>query len=118
MPAHVRAAAAKARAAAALRAAHEAAVGGGGGARPADAALLAAFLAYVKLEQAQGDPARVQARQRGLPGDGRALQGAAGARTHIHRTHTRNTHTQKHKCETHNTKHTSQNTQHARAGRV
>lgn len=30
------------------------------GDKPVDASLLAAYLAYVKLEQAQGDPARVQ----------------------------------------------------------
>jgi hypothetical protein len=36
-----------------------------GGERPADAALLAAYLAYIKLEQAQGDPARVQVGQHG-----------------------------------------------------
>lgn len=57
VPDHVRKAAAKAAAAASLRAAHEAAVSGD---KPADAALLAAYLAYIKLEQAQGDPARVQ----------------------------------------------------------
>ena len=56
IPDHVRRAADKARQAAALRAAHEAAVARG---RPADAALLAAYLAYIKLEQAHGDPARV-----------------------------------------------------------
>ncbi|KAI8465892.1 MAG: hypothetical protein J3K34DRAFT_452483 [Monoraphidium minutum] len=57
VPDHVRKSAERARSAAALRASHEAAVGGG---RSADAGLLAAYLAYIKLEQAQGDPARVQ----------------------------------------------------------
>jgi hypothetical protein len=50
---------AKAAAAAELRAANEEAVAPG---RPADQDLLAAYVAYVKLEEAHGDPARVQVR--------------------------------------------------------
>jgi len=46
-----------AKAAAALRAASEAAVAAG---KPADHDLLAAYSAYIKLEQGAGDPARVQ----------------------------------------------------------
>ncbi|KAK9810066.1 hypothetical protein WJX72_004227 [[Myrmecia] bisecta] len=46
----------KAQRAVKLRAGHEAAVAAG---KPADADLLAAYMAYIKLEQAQGDPARV-----------------------------------------------------------
>jgi hypothetical protein len=65
VPEHVRKAAERARAAAALRAAHEAAVASD---KPADAALLAAYLAYIKLEQTQGDPARVQVREQGRHG--------------------------------------------------
>ncbi|KAF6257164.1 hypothetical protein COO60DRAFT_1271527 [Scenedesmus sp. NREL 46B-D3] len=44
-------------AAAQLRAAHEAAVGGD---KAPDASLLAAYMAYIQLEKAQKDPARVQ----------------------------------------------------------
>eukprot|EP00887_Chlorella_sp_A99_P001390 scaffold8.g1390.t1 len=47
----------KADKAASLRAPYEEAVAAG---KPADAELLAAYMAYVKVEQAQGDPARVQ----------------------------------------------------------
>jgi hypothetical protein len=68
VPDHIRKAAQRASEAASLRAAHEAAVGGE---RAADAGLLAAYLAYVKLEQEQADPARVQASRgpRGSAGD-------------------------------------------------
>lgn len=76
-PDHVRKSAERARQAAALRAAHEAAVAG---ARPADAALLAAYLAYIKLEQAQGDPARVQVRAPRARGRRGAGGGGAWAR--------------------------------------
>ena len=47
----------KAQAAVALRKANEAAVAPG---KEADSELLAAYMAYIKLEEAQGDPARVQ----------------------------------------------------------
>ena len=47
----------KAQAAVALRAANEAAVAAG---KDADSELLAAYMAYTKREEAQGDPARVQ----------------------------------------------------------
>ncbi|KAG1673451.1 hypothetical protein FOA52_002217 [Chlamydomonas sp. UWO 241] len=57
VPAHVSKAAAKAVEAASLRAPYEAAVSHD---KAADAALLAAHMAYIKLEQAGGEPARVQ----------------------------------------------------------
>jgi hypothetical protein len=59
VPDHIQKAAQRAQQAAALRRAHEAAVAPG---RAADAALLAAYLAYIKLEETHGDPARVQVR--------------------------------------------------------
>jgi hypothetical protein len=48
--------------AAELRSPYEEAIGGG---RAADADLLAAYMAYVKVEERAGDPARVQARVEG-----------------------------------------------------
>ncbi|KAL6765001.1 hypothetical protein V8C86DRAFT_2467165 [Haematococcus lacustris] len=57
VPSHITAAAAKAQEAAELRQPYEEAVAKG---KEADAALLAAFISYIKLEQAQGNPARVQ----------------------------------------------------------
>ena len=52
----------QARKAAELRAPYEDSVGGG---RPADAELLAAYMAYIRVEEKQGDPARVQVRWEG-----------------------------------------------------
>ena len=57
VPEHVQKGYDKAQAAVALRAANEAAVAAG---KDADSELLAAYMAYTKLEEAQGDPARVQ----------------------------------------------------------
>lgn len=57
LPATVRQGHNRAQAAAKLRAASEAAVSAG---RPADHDLLAAFSAYLKLEEAGGDPSRLQ----------------------------------------------------------
>jgi hypothetical protein len=59
MPEALRAAYDKAQHAAELRQPYEASVAAG---RPADADLLAAYMAYVKVEERQGDPTRVQAR--------------------------------------------------------
>ena len=61
MPEALRAAYDKAQHAAELRQPYEASVAGG---RPADADLLAAYMAYVKAEERQGDPTRVQASPR------------------------------------------------------
>ena len=57
VPEHVSKGYDKAQAAVALRTANEAAVAPG---KDADSELLAAYMAYTKLEEAQGDPARVQ----------------------------------------------------------
>ena len=57
VPEHVQRGYEKAQAAVALRKANEAAVAPG---KVADSELLAAYMAYTKLEEAQGDPARVQ----------------------------------------------------------
>eukprot|EP00878_Enallax_costatus_P019725 GHUV01020818.1.p1 GENE.GHUV01020818.1~~GHUV01020818.1.p1 ORF type:complete len:482 (+),score=163.78 GHUV01020818.1:194-1639(+) len=57
VPQHIRAAAQRSSDAAQLRAAHEAAVSAD---KTADATLLAAYMAYIQLEKAQKDPARVQ----------------------------------------------------------
>ncbi len=57
VPEHVQKGYDKAQAAVALRTANEAAVAPG---KDADSELLAAYMAYTKLEEAQGDPARVQ----------------------------------------------------------
>ncbi len=57
VPEHVQRGYEKAQAAVALRKANEAAVSPG---KDADSELLAAYMAYTKLEEAQGDPARVQ----------------------------------------------------------
>lgn len=57
VPAHIAKAFTKAQEAVALRKPYEDAVAPD---RPADANLLAAYMSYVRLEQAQGDPARVQ----------------------------------------------------------
>lgn len=57
VPAHIRAAAQRSQEAADLRAANEEAVAAG---KPADANLLAAYMAYIALEKAQKAPARVQ----------------------------------------------------------
>lgn len=56
-PAALRASHAKAQAAAELRQPYESSVAAG---KPADQDLLAAYMAYVKVEEKQGDPARVQ----------------------------------------------------------
>ncbi len=64
-PQHVVKAAEKAAAAVELRAGSEASVAP---ALPADVAKLGAYLAYIKMEQVQADPARVQVR--GGPGSG------------------------------------------------
>ncbi|KAF8058134.1 sart3 [Scenedesmus sp. PABB004] len=56
VPEHIRAAAQRSAAAAELRAVHEASVASD---KPADAALLAAYMAYIQLEKAQKDPSRV-----------------------------------------------------------
>ena len=58
MPEALRAAYDKAQHAAELRQPYETSVAAG---RPADADLLAAYMAYVKVEERQGDPTRVQA---------------------------------------------------------
>ena len=60
VPEHVQKGYEKAQAAVALRTASEAAVAPG---KDADSDLLAAYMAYTKLEEAQGDPARVQVRR-------------------------------------------------------
>ncbi|WIA33569.1 hypothetical protein OEZ86_006693 [Tetradesmus obliquus] len=57
VPDHIKSAVERSAAAAQLRAAHEAAVGGD---KAPDASLLAAYMAYIQLEKAQKDPARVQ----------------------------------------------------------
>jgi len=57
VPEHVQKGYDKAQAAVALRTANEAAVAPG---KDADSELLAAYMAYTKLEEARGDPARVQ----------------------------------------------------------
>ena len=57
VPEHVQRGYEKAQAAVALRKANEAAVAPG---KDADSELLASYMAYTKLEEAQGDPARVQ----------------------------------------------------------
>ena len=59
VPEHVRKGYEKAQSAVAVRRASEEAVAPG---KAADSTLLAAYIAYTKLEEAQGDPARVQAR--------------------------------------------------------
>eukprot|EP00775_Hariotina_reticulata_P001716 gene1716-2059_t len=57
VPEHIKAAAERSANGAQLRAAHEAAVGGE---KTHDAQLLAAYMAYIQLEKAQKDPARLQ----------------------------------------------------------
>lgn len=57
LPEHVQAGYSKAQSAVAVRRASEAAVAPG---READSELLAAYMAYIKLEEAQAEPARVQ----------------------------------------------------------
>ena len=59
MPDHVQKGYSKAQSAVAVRRASEAAVAAG---KAADSELLAAYMAYIKLEEAQGEPARVQVR--------------------------------------------------------
>ena len=60
----LRAAYDKAQHSAELRQPYETSVAAG---RPADADLLAAYMAYVKVEERQGDPTRVQASPGPLP---------------------------------------------------
>lgn len=57
IPDHVQKGHSKAQSVVAVRRASEAAVAAG---KVADSELLAAYMAYVKLEEAQGEPARVQ----------------------------------------------------------
>ena len=57
MPEHIQKGYSKAQSAVAVRRASEAAVVAG---KEANTELLAAYMAYIKLEESQGEPARVQ----------------------------------------------------------